>query len=72
MNAAKKTAAEMTTAELLNVMNHGFIRSEIAAANKEYFRRVEAGEHKRPAPVAVLGAQDSDQSWHKEQMKALS
>ena len=64
-------ATKLTIKELLQVMNHGFIREEIKAASAEYWRRVESGEHKQPAPVETLGAKESDRAWHAKQVKKL-
>ena len=59
-----------TTQELLTIMNTGFIRSEIAAATAEYWRRVEAGEHTRPAAVGVIEA-ESPESFTRRMLSKL-
>jgi len=52
-------------------MNHGYIRSEISAANAEYWRRVETGTHTPPAPVEVIAAQESPEAFTRRKLAEL-
>ena len=60
-----------TIDQLLHTMNHGYIRSEISAANAEYWRRVETGAHTPPAPVEVIAAQESPEAFTRRKLAEL-
>lgn len=60
-----------TIDELLAIMNTGFIRSEIKAATAEYWRRVDSGEHTRPAPTEIIGEQESPAAFTARKLSEL-
>ena len=59
------------TIEQLLAMMHSGTRAETKAANGEYWARVEAGAHTRPAAVDVIAAHETPAAFTRRQLAKL-